>query len=139
MANRGRPPIFPNVDAFESRLKWYEGGFFQWCKDNEHIPLWEWFAVYMDCSTDVIRDYMKKDGTTADGSGYDAQQDFRPTIKRIGTQIMAQLVEMGLTTTLKHDALTIFYMKNYDYTDRQEIDNNMTVKLTMSGAEDLGD
>ena len=135
MARMGRPPIFPNVAAFEACNP---DGFFEWCKANEHIPLWEWFAVYMHCSRDVILDYMKKDGMCDDGS-YDEQQDFRPIIKRIGTQIMAQLVEMGLTTTLKHDALTIFYMKNYDYTDKQEVDSNMTVKLVVNGGEDLAD
>mgnify|MGYP003299719979 CR=1 FL=1 len=139
MARTGRPPIFKDVDAFEKKLNWYEGGFFAWCKENEHIPLWEWFAVYMDCSRDAICVYMKKDGMQADGS-YDNKQDFRPLIKRIGAQIMASLIEMGMTTTLKHDGLMVFYMKNYDYTDQQVIDTNLSVKITMgNNADDLSD
>lgn len=132
MARTGRPPIFKDVDAFEERLNWYEGGFFAWCKDFEHLPLWEWFAVYMNCSRDAICDYMKKDGMLPDGT-YNKKQDFRPTIKRIGTEIMANLIEMGMTTTLKHDGLMVFYMKNYEYTDQQIIDTNMTVTVQIAG------
>lgn len=136
MARMGRPPIFPTVAVFEEQLYHYEGGFFKWCKDENHIPLTEWFAVYMNCSTDAILDYAKKDGTQ-NGGNYDEQQDFSRIIKRVSTRIMAELIEMGLTTKLKHDALYIFYMKQHGYTDKQEVDTNMTVTVQMQGFDDL--
>ena len=46
---------------------------------------------------------------------------------------MANLIEMGMTTTLKHDGLMVFYMKNYEYTDQQIIDTNMTVTVQIAG------
>lgn len=137
MADRGRPPMFPNVAAFEERLENYEGGFFKWCEDNKHFPLWEWFAVYMGCSRDIILDYMKKDGLNG-GENYDAQQDFRPVIKRIGEQIMANIAECGLLGKCR-DAVTIFYMKNYGYSDKQEVDTKMTVTVQMTGFEEFAD
>ncbi len=57
MARMGRPPIFPDVAAFEARNP---DGFFTWCKKNKRTPLWECFAVYMGCSRDALLDYMKK-------------------------------------------------------------------------------
>lgn len=134
MARTGRPPLFLDVAAFEKQLNHYKGGFFQWCKDKKHLPLVEWFAVYMGCSADAIRDYIKKDGIMPDGS-YDEQQDFSLPIKRIAEEMNAFLVEYGLTTKLKHDALIIFCLKQRGYTDKQEIDNNMTVTVQIAGDE----
>ena len=128
MAKMGRPREFENVAAFEARNP---DGFFEWCAKEGHIPLWEWFAVYMDTCTTTLCEYMKKDGTQ-DGEGYDETQDFAKAIKRVGQRIMGYLVENGLIGKYR-DAITIFYMKNYGYTDKQEVDNNLTVTVQIAG------
>ncbi len=130
MARTGRPPEFENVAEFEQRLNRVDGGFFAWCEQENHLPLWEWFAVYMGCCTTTILEYMKKDGVKPDGS-YDETQDFTGAIKKVGQQIMGYLVENGLLGRYR-DAVTIFYMKNYGYSDKQEIDSNMTVTVQMA-------
>ena len=129
MAKKGAPPIFKSVKDFEARNP---EGFWAWLEENNHIPLWEWFAIYMGISRDTLLRYMAKDGMLEDGS-YDKQQDFREPIKRIGTRIIAELIELNLLNNFKHDPLMIFYMKNYDYTDRQEVKADMTVTLQIDG------
>ncbi|MBR4049176.1 MAG: hypothetical protein IKK09_01630 [Clostridia bacterium] len=131
MARMGRPPIFKDIDAFEERLNLFPGGFFAWCKEKNHMPLLEWFAVYMGCSSDAIQDYMKKDGMQPDGS-YDAKQDFNRPLKLFIEELNAYLVEFGLTTKLKHDPLVIFCLKQRGYTDKQEVDTNMTVSVQLA-------
>lgn len=133
MSKMGAPPLFKDVKAFEACNP---DGFFDWCEENGRTPFWEWFAVYMNCSTDTILRYMAKDGISEDGS-YDKKQDFRGTIKRIGTRIIAELLERGISPSFKHDALMIFYLKNYGYTDKQEVQADLTVNLTIDGADNL--
>lgn len=135
MAKMGRPPIFEDVDAFEKRLNHYPGGFFAWCEEKKHLPLLEWFAVYMGCSSDAIQDYMKKDGIQPDGS-YDKKQDFNRPLKRFLEELNAYLVEYGLTTKLRHDPLVIFCLKQRGYKDHQEVDSNLTVTVQIAGDED---
>ena len=132
MARTGRPPIFRTVDDFEARKP---GDFFKWCEEKGHKPLWEWFGVYIDCPRDTLLDYAKKDGIQADGS-YDNKQDFARAIKRIGDQISAYIIDNGLDGKYR-DALTIFYLKNYGYSDKQEVQADLTVNLTIDGADNL--
>lgn len=127
MARTGRPPIFPTVADFEACNP---DGFFKWADEEAHIYSWEWFAVYMNCSTDALKAYMAKDGIDELGN-YDEQQDFQVPLKRIGTKIMAYLTENGLLGKYR-DAVTIFYMKNYGYTDKQEVETNMTVSVQLA-------
>ncbi len=133
MARTGRPPIFKTVDDFEARNP---DGFFKWCEENAHKPLWEWFGVYLGCPRDTLLDYAKKDGMQSDGS-YDNKQDFALAIKRIGDQINAYIIDNGLEGKYR-DALTIFYLKNYGYTDKQEVKADMSVTVNI-GSDDLFD
>ena len=128
MARMGRPPIFPDVEAFEARNP---DGFFKWCEENNHKPLWEWFAVYIDCPRDTLLQYAQKDGMLPSGE-YDNKQDFARAIKRIADRIHAYIIDNGLEGKYR-DALTIFYLKNYGYTDRQEVKADMTVTLQIDG------
>ena len=133
MARTGRPPIFKTVDDFEARNP---DGFFKWCEENAHKPLWEWFGVYLGCPRDTLLEYAKKDGMQSDGS-YDNKQDFALAIKRIGDQINAYIIDNGLEGKYR-DALTIFYLKNYGYTDKQEVKADMSVTVNI-GSDDLFD
>lgn len=133
MARTGRPPIFKTVDDFEARNP---DGFFKWCEENAHKPLWEWFGVYIGCPRDTLLEYAKKDGVQSDGS-YDNKQDFALAIKRIGDQINAYIIDNGLEGKYR-DALTIFYLKNYGYTDKQEVKADMSVTVNI-GSDDLFD
>lgn len=128
MARMGRPPIFPDVEAFEARNP---DEFFAWCKENEHIPLWEWFGVYIGCPRDTLLEYAKKDGIMPNGE-YDEKQDFARSLKRIADRISAYIIENGLQGKYR-DALTIFYLKNYGYTDKQEVKADMTVTVNIDG------
>jgi hypothetical protein len=133
VARTGRPPRWKNVDEFIKECN--PDGFFKWCDDEGHKYLWEWFAVYCKTDRHVILDYAKKDGMTPDGS-YNKKQDFSAVIKRIGEQINSYMIDNGLDGKYR-DALTIFYLKNYGYSDKQEIQADMTVNLTIGGGEDL--
>ena len=128
MSNMGRPPRWATVDDFINECN--PDGFFDWCKKNEHKPLWEWFAVYCKCDRSTILDYLQKDGKQ--NGEYDNKQDFATVIKRIGNEINAFLIDNGLEGKYR-DALTIFYLKNYGYTDRQEVKADMTVSLQIDG------
>lgn len=129
MAKMGRPPKWETVDDFIKECK--PEAFFDWCKENEHVPLWEWFAVYCNTDRTTILDYAQKNGIMPDGE-YDNKQDFAHVIKRIGEQINSYMIDNGLTGKYR-DALTIFYLKNYGYTDRQEVKADMTVTLQIDG------
>ena len=128
MARMGRPPRFETVEDFEALNP---EGFFDWCEENNHKPLWEWFAVYTDCPRETLLEYAKKDGTMANGE-YDNKQDFARAIKRVADRIHAYIIDNGLEGKYR-DALTIFYLKNYGYTDRQEVKADMTVNLQIDG------
>ena len=128
MARTGRPPRWKTVNDFIKECN--PDGFFDWCKENEHKPLWEWFAVYCKCDRTTILDYLQKDGMQ--GNEYDNKQDFAHVIKRIGNEINAYIIDNGLEGKYR-DALTIFYLKNYGYTDRQEVKADMTVTLSIDG------
>ena len=128
MARTGRPPRWKTVNDFIKECN--PDGFFDWCKENEHIPLWEWFAVYCKCDRSTILDYSQKDGLQ--GDEYDNKQDFARVIKRIGNEINAYIINNGLEGNYR-DASTIFYLKNYGYTDKQEVKADMTVELRIDG------
>ena len=131
MAKTGRPPEFADTDEFLKRLDWYEGGFFKWCDDNEYIYLFEWLAVYLEIGNTTLCKYMKIDGTMPNGE-YDNKQDFAKIIKRLGARILANLIQKGLLQKYS-TPLTIFYMKNFGYTDVQEVKADMTVTLQIDG------
>ena len=124
----GRPPRWATVEDFINECD--PDGFFDWCKENNRKPLWEWFAVYCKCDRSTILDYLQKDGKQ--NGEYDNKVDFATVIKRIGNEINAYLIDNGLEGKYR-DALTIFYLKNYGYTDKQEVKADMSVTLSIDG------
>lgn len=126
MARTGRPPLWATVDEFVEKCNPY--GFEAWCAENDKIPLWEWFAVYCGCSIDAILDYAKKDGVDKVTGEYDAQKDFSEVIKKVGQVIIAAMIQNGLLGKYR-DAMTIFYLKNYGYSDKQEIITNKNILI----------
>lgn len=105
--NRGRPPKWDNPEAFSKAVDEYF--------DTDPEPTWTGLALFLDFeSRQSLWEYGKKDG-------------FSLPIKKALLRI-EQEYEKGLRS--KNPTGSIFALKNFNWKDRQEIDQ--TVKGTFS-------
>lgn len=105
MATMGRPVLWETPEALQESVEQY----FLYCKENERPPTIAGLAYYLDVDRQTIYNYAKKD-------------DFFDIIKKARNRIMMYLEENAV---MGAGAGTIFVMKQYGYTDKQEVDTTI--------------
>ena len=103
----GRPLRFESVDVLKSKVDSY---FKETPKDEWTIT---WLAVYLDTSRETLINYQER-------------EEFFDTIKKA-----KDMVEMWYEIDLKKkwNTWTIFALKNFWWTDKSEVDNNIKWSL----------
>lgn len=101
----GQPPKWASPEELQQDVDRY----FDYCKEEEKHPTIAGLAYYTGVDRHTIYNYSYKD-------------EYFHIIKKARDRIM-----MGLEQTAieKGNAGTIFVMKQYGYTDRQEVTNNI--------------
>lgn len=101
---RGRMKKFKTVEELRERID----TFYEYCEINE-IPLnFERLATYLGVDRKTIWNYEHDD-------------EFAPLITEVRDRILADLMERGLTGQI-NATFGIFCLKNYGYSDRQEVE-----------------
>lgn len=98
----GRPKVFKSVEDIEDKVKEYK----IYLKENSKPPTMAGLAYYLGVDRKTLYNYSKDD-------------QFFPTIKKYRDWIVMTLEESGIE---KGNGGTVFLMKNYGYTDKQEIE-----------------
>ena len=99
----GRPRLFNTVEELEVKIQ----EFYDYCELKE-VPLtFERLATFIGIDRKTIYNYEQKD-------------EFFPTIKRVRDKIQADIMERGMSGAI-NPTFGIFCLKNYGYTDKQEI------------------
>ena len=97
----GRPRIWDTPDELQTAIDSY----FEYCDKNEKPYTIAGLAVFLDVDRQTIYNYEKK-------------QRYFDTIKKARDRVYNYMEEWAM---IKGNAGTIFLMKNYGYTDRQEV------------------
>ena len=108
MSNKvGRPLLFKTVEELEEKIE----AFYDYCEEKE-VPLtFERIAVFLGVDRKTIFNYSEKD-------------EFFPTFKRVRDRIQADIMEKGMSGAI-NPTFGIFCLKNYGYTDKQEIESTV--------------
>lgn len=106
MADVGRPLKFENVEVLQAKIDDY---FSVTPKDEQ---TWTGLALHLDTSRETLREYKER-------------EEFVDSLKKALLRI-----ENGYEIDLKKrgQAGTIFALKNFGWTDRQEIESRTTIK-----------
>jgi len=109
----GRPKKYKTSDEMQKKIDKY----FERC-DNMELPYTvEGLAYTLDLDRKSLLNYSK-------------DQEFFHTIKRAKDKVLFRLSELSLSGKI-NPSVTIFNLKNnYDYTDRQEIKQDITADVT---------
>lgn len=99
----GQPPKFCTPEQLQECIDKYK----KYLKENKKPPTIAGLAYYIGIDRKTIWNYKQKD-------------EFFPTIKDFVDYILMTYEERGLTDST---AGLIFLLKNYGYTDKQEIDH----------------
>ena len=97
----GRPRLFTSVEDIEKKIEIYK----DYLKANEKPPTIAGLAYFLGVDRVTLFNYSKKD-------------KYFNTIKKYRDWVMMNLEEVGID---KGNGGIIFLMKNYGYTDRQEV------------------
>lgn len=103
-----RPRIFKSVEEVEKRVNDYK----EYLRDNDKLPTMAGLAYYLGIDRQTLYNYAKKD-------------EFFDTIKYYRDWVMFNIEQHALE---KGNAGTIFVMKNYGYTDKQVIEQDLNIK-----------
>ena len=120
----GRPRLFNTVEELEVKIQ----EFYDYCELKE-VPLtFERLATFIGIDRRTIYNYEQKD-------------EFFPTIKRVRDKIQADIMERGMSGAI-NPTFGIFCLKNYGYTDKQEITStntnvNKNIDMSQVSTEDL--
>ena len=120
----GRPRLFNTVEELEVKIQ----EFYDYCELKE-VPLtFERLATFIGIDRRTIYNYEQKD-------------EFFPTIKRVRDKIQADIMERGMSGAI-NPTFGIFCLKNYGYTDKQEITStntnvNKNIDMSAVSTEDL--
>lgn len=98
-------------------------GFYQWCTDNKHLPLPEWFPVFMGVCSETVDSWRKIPARI-------------PAIKMIEDYGKGTVVEGGATGALR-DAMSIFWCKNHGMSDKQELSVDANINISIAGLDEL--
>lgn len=105
----GRPKIWENAEELEKKIEAYK----KYLKDNKKPPTIAGFAYHLGVDRGTIYNYKKDD-------------EFFNTIKSFVDWIIMNWEEYALDNS---SAGLIFLMKNYGYTDKQDIEHSGEVKM----------
>ena len=120
----GRPRLFNTVEELEEKIQ----EFYDYCELKE-VPLtFERLAVFIGIDRQTIYNYEKRD-------------EYFDTIKRVRENIKADIMEKGMSGAI-NSTFGIFCLKNYGYTDKQEITStntnvNKNIDMSQVSTEDL--
>ena len=120
----GRPRLFNTVEELEQKIE----EFYDYCELKE-VPLtFERLATFIGVDRKTIYNYSQKD-------------EFFPSIKRVRDKIQADIMERGMSGAI-NPTFGIFCLKNYGYTDKQEIEStntnvNKNIDMSQVSTEDL--
>jgi len=101
----GRPKRWNSREALNKDIASY----WEYCNENNKPPTIAGLAYYLNCDRQTIYNYAKDD-------------EFFDIIKRARNYIMMCLEEEAI---INGKAGTIFVMKQYGYTDKQELDTTV--------------
>jgi len=119
MAKVGRPKIFKSVKEIDDKVDKYKA----YLKDNAEPPTMAGLAYFLEVDRKTLYNYSK-------------DEDFFPTIKKYRDWVTMKLEEMSIKLT---GGGTIFLLKNYGYTDKQEIENTIKVNPLDELIKDIKD
>lgn len=109
----GRPKKYPCVEDMQNKIDEY----FNRCDEDELPYTVEGLAYALDLDRKSLLNYSK-------------DQEFFHTIKRAKEKVLYRLSELSLAGKL-NSSVTIFNLKNnYNYTDKQEIKQDITADVT---------
>ena len=109
----GRPRIFNSVEEIDSRIAEYK----KYLKKEDKPPTIAGLAYYLQIDRQTLYNYEKQD-------------EYFGTIKRYREWVMMNLEEAAI---VRGNGGTVFVMKNYGYTDKQEIEHSeQTVTIVNS-------
>lgn len=112
----GRPKVFNSVDELREKIE----GFTEYC-DSQGVP-----KTFERLST-----FLKVDRKTL--YNYKAKDEYAPLFEEIKQEILADIMQKGLTGEI-NPTFGIFCLKNYGYTDKQEVE---TVNTNLNKNVDL--
>lgn len=113
----GRPPIFKSVEELEEKINKYK----EYLDSSGKPPTIAGLAYYLGIDRQTLYNYKEKD-------------EFFGTIKKFVNWIIATYEEHAVE---KGNAGIIFLMKNYGYTDKQQIENTGEITLRVKSPEDI--
>lgn len=120
----GRPRLFNTVEELEQKIQ----EFYDYCELKE-VPLtFERLAVFIGIDRKTIYNYEQRD-------------EFFPALKKVRERIHADIMEKGMSGAI-NPTFGIFCLKNYGYTDKQEITStntnvNKNIDMSQVSTEDL--
>lgn len=108
VVKNGRPPLYNSAEELEKLIDAY----FKDCDKRQRPPTIAGIAYWLGMDRKSIYNYEKK-------------EKFFHIIKRARDKILSNLEEEMI---LRGNGGTIFLAKNYGYSDKQEIEQNTTIK-----------
>lgn len=101
----GRPRLFNTVEELEKKIE----QFYDYCEEKE-VPLtFERLATFIGIDRKTIYNYEQRD-------------EFFPALKKVRDRIQADIMEKGMSGEI-NATFGIFCLKNYGYTDKQEVES----------------
>ena len=104
----GRPKAFNSVEELEKKIK----EFYDYCELKEETLTFERLATFLNVDRKTIYNYEDKD-------------EYFHTFKKVRERILADIMSKGLGNKI-NPTFGIFCLKNYGYTDKQEIESTNT-------------
>ena len=113
----GRPPIFKSVEELQEKIDAYK----EYLETSGKPPTIAGLAYYTGIDRQTLYNYKEKD-------------EFFGTIKRFVNWILSTYEEQAVE---KGNAGIIFLMKNYGYTDKQQVETTGEITLKVKSPEDI--
>ncbi len=114
-SNAGRPPLFKNKEELELKLDEYK----QYLVESGKPPTIAGLAYYTGIDRQTIYNYSEKD-------------EFFGTIKEFRSFVMMNYEELAID---KGNGGIVFLLKNYGYTDKQEVEHSGGVSIDVKWEE----
>jgi hypothetical protein len=113
----GRPPIFKSVEELQEKIDAYK----EYLETSGKPPTIAGLAYYTGIDRKTLFNYKQKD-------------EFFPPIKKFVDWIISTYEEQAAE---KGNAGIIFLMKNYGYTDKQQVETTGEITLKVKSPEDI--
>lgn len=115
----GRPPNFNNIEELQNCIDRYK----EYLAETKAPPTMAGLACFTGIDRRTLYNYSKKD-------------EYFPTIKKFVDEIMMSFEQIAIE---KGNAGVIFLLKNYGYTDKQEIDMTSDIRVDTSTVDKLAE